>query len=422
MPTTGSAAFPNHRRHVYVWFCLTILLLSRFSDVTRLGFTCANRGYWPKRASASTGRRDDARNRPRLFAEAAADADVASTAPEEWPELVAEGDAAFRNNHLARARQFYERARALQVKEPVPQSTECAEVLKKIGDTYVEDSDAEKALASYQAAVNLLDAEVTLGLQIRLELFMKIGSALSETGDVEGALAEFEAALRLLDASNRLDSTQAAEVLQSIGDLHVETGDLETGLESYELACSIREAQGGFSTRADASLLVNMGAVLAEAGDYYDAVERFRLARGIFEAEGLLETASGVGLLTNLGVALSSLGDASGALVELSAARGILEAQGTLASVDGRSVLMALGDVHTELDNFEDSIEAFETVIALSKRKEAEVDVSEGIDVDALFEQIEGMRSELRHRDAAKLFGTATDPFDSEDGLEDGLD
>ncbi|CAJ1424993.1 unnamed protein product [Effrenium voratum] len=273
------------------------------------------------------------------------------------------------------------------------------ELLMRIGDTYLEDALTETALEWFEKAQGEMDEDLKLAVPQRAALMAR--RALAARGPtLQSGLDQCEAAMNLLRGAGELDSEVGLFVRRVLGDLLVRLGRSQEAL--LELQALPKEPLA----------LVSLGMAYLAAEDFLRARDAFEEALPELEEAEALETPLAAQLLRGLGLALSGAGDAAAALDPLQAARTILEWRGRMGTEEGSQCLLALGDVYADLDDFEEALRCFELVCLNAEVGSADSEVC--IDVDDLFVKIEEARRQLRHSDAARLFGEEEDGTASE--------
>ncbi|CAE7288701.1 unnamed protein product [Symbiodinium sp. CCMP2592] len=273
---------------------------------------------------------------------------------------------------------------------------ERAEVFMRIGDTYVDEQVADRALEWFEKAQRELDKDLRLAAPLRASLLARRAAAMAQGGDVPEALGEVEAAMRLLQGDG--ESPEVALVRTVRSELLLRAGKPDDAIQELR---NVRPRSPRSSTA--------LGMAYVATQNYSEARAVLQEAIEGFEAQEGQATLLATRALRGLGVAQRELGDAALAKETLETARSILEAQGKLSSEEGSRCLLALGDACVELDDFEEAVECFELV-----RLNAEVGKASttAVDVDDLFQKLEEARRQLRHGDAEKLFGP---PEESDD-------
>ncbi|CAE7827163.1 unnamed protein product [Symbiodinium sp. CCMP2456] len=312
--------------------------------------------------------------------------------------LRAAGDAAAASGEGLLARECYQAAAGLLEGSDGTDTSqsERAEVLMRIGDTYVDEDVADRALEWFEKAQRELDKDLRLAAPLRASLLARRAAALAQGGDVLEALGEVEAAMRLLQGDG--ESPEVALVRTVRCELLLRAGKPDDAIQELR---NVRPRSPRSSTA--------LGMAYVGAQNYSAARAVLQEAIGGFEAQEGQATLLAARALRGLGVAQRELGDAALAKETLETARTILEARGKLSSEEGSRCLLALGDACLELDEFEEAVECFELV-----RLNAEVGKASAtaVDVDDLFQKLEEARRQLRHGDAEKLFGP---PEESDD-------
>jgi CHAT domain-containing protein/Tfp pilus assembly protein PilF len=218
---------------------------------------------------------------------------------------------------------------------------------------------------SLQASAHLLEraASIFAGLGLPEEqagVLIELGDSYSTMGRSERADASLERAVSILDET---DSATLVEALNSRADFLVENGDSEGAEPMYLRALELAHRLG--NVEAQAVSWNGLGVVFYYRGDLERVVEAFERALQLQRQVG--ETVDQATTLANLGSAYRALGRYSDALevseAALALARQSNDKQGQLRILNSRGVwLKAVGDVRAATDSYLEALELIETV------------------------------------------------------------
>lgn len=233
----------------------------------------------------------------------------------------------------AQARQYYEQALAL-LPQLRPTVEQLVQVNQGLGDLLTFAGEFSTARLQYQAALDAIPAaQTSQSAAVRSELFRKLGVTFLKQSDYEQALAAFAAAQSALAQAAAPSPAAAARILNDIGWAHFERGDLDAAQDTLRQGLSLVE--GAPALDIVSSLYNRLGAVAYRRGDWAAAADCVRNSVEIRETIG--DQAGLAGSLTNLGLLDIALGDLDAALEHLS--RG-LQLKQQLGDVEGTAIVL----------------------------------------------------------------------------------
>jgi tetratricopeptide (TPR) repeat protein len=185
---------------------------------------------------------------------------------------------------LARARQLFERALAIdqaQLGPTHPHTAACltnlGNVLRDLGDLPAARDHQQRALAIHEAQLGPDHPDVARSLN-------NLAAVLHDLGELPAARTTLERGLAIQETQLGPDHPDVARSLSNLAAVLRGLGDLPAARASLERALTILEAQLGPDHPTTATSLGNLGGVLRALGDLPAARTNLQRALAIFEA------------------------------------------------------------------------------------------------------------------------------------------
>ncbi len=305
---------------------------------------------------------------------------------------ILEGDRAFAQGDLARAREIFERrVRNLSTKTDPPGQRDFSISLIKLADVMQAQGDLSSALRSYQQALAITESLASVdpdNTQWQRDLAFNLnnlGGVQRTQGDLTAALRSYQRARGITEslASADPDNTQwqrdLAFNLNNLGGVQRAQGDLTAALRSYQRALAITESLGSVDTDYVLSNL-NLGHVQREQGDLRAALASFQEALAIADRLATAEPDTGLwqrgllSILNSLGEVQRSQGDLTAALRTYQRALAITESlasadpDNTQGQRDLASNLNSLGEVQRAQGDLTASLRSYQQVLSILRR------------------------------------------------------
>jgi tetratricopeptide (TPR) repeat protein len=210
-----------------------------------------------------------------------------------WPEERAKalkymGEILVREGEYEKAIESFEKAMEIQ-----PENS--TEIMGKIAEAYTQMGDYNRALKTIEMAMKMADKK-NMGKILRIK-----GSVLYRKGEYDDAMKVLEEALDILGENG--EDQEVGSVIRAIGNIYFARGEYDRAMDYYKRALSWPNE--GLSGKAMS--LNNMGVIEVKLGNYEKAAEDFREALKIRERVG---DQWGIAMfLSNLGVVHSESGD-----------------------------------------------------------------------------------------------------------------
>jgi tetratricopeptide (TPR) repeat protein len=221
-----------------------------------------------------------------------------------------------------------------------------ANALMYLGEVYFGLSDYEKALDTYQQALEVWEGKPgTEGWT-----YNNIGETYSARGDKQRALENFTLSLRAYEKRNAHQDEELAVGLTAVGSFYASIRENEKALDYLNRAALLSRQSDNSRREARARQLI--GEIQFASGDYHAALDSFEQARRVWHDTNHLLPESKA--LDSIGVTHAALGDHQKALDSLTEALRVSRVAGdrrgeAQARTDLGAVYFSMGDIEKAL-------------------------------------------------------------------------
>ena len=189
-----------------------------------------------------------------------------------------------------------------------------ADTLNHLGITYESIGQRQKALASYQQALDLSKLPDVDDPDLQATLFNNIGGIYDALGEKAIALQHYENSLELSSERPERNQKVITTALTNIGRVHDETGRGEAALEYFARALKISQSPEGRDLYLEATTLNSIGHVHDTSGNEAKALEAYQQSLALSRSPELMSQSLEATALTNIGGVYHDLGDKQKAL------------------------------------------------------------------------------------------------------------
>ncbi|MFH0815466.1 MAG: tetratricopeptide repeat protein [Methanobacteriota archaeon] len=163
---------------------------------------------------------------------------------------------------LDQAMTFYERA--MRFAESVGDDDQLSHCHYQMGDVLWYTGELDRALESYQKALNLATS-----IKFKGAAHVGIGNMLMNKHDFPAATGHYREALKLLEGTD--DYLDQARAYNNIGDVHLQLKEWDSAVECFDESAELAEKGGWLNVRAFTQF--NTADALVHKGDYGKAKE-----------------------------------------------------------------------------------------------------------------------------------------------------
>lgn len=196
---------------------------------------------------------------------------------------------------------YFNQALSILQKFPFPQGEALVE--ERRGIIYGALGHYQKALEHFNKALGIIETLPSLDLEAQASIKMNQGTIYVELSDYDNALRSYQESLIIAQKISNLE--MQGNVLHNLGAVHQFKGELNEAVESYQQSLVIAQKIG--DQRVERSALGSLGLVNWQLGNYNEAVKLYKQSLAL--AERLQDPQEKALALTNLGRNLLASGE-----------------------------------------------------------------------------------------------------------------
>ncbi|MBD2175443.1 tetratricopeptide repeat protein [Pseudanabaena sp. FACHB-1998] len=245
-----------------------------------------------------------------------------------------------------------------------------ARTLNFIGNVYLDLTQFEKAIATYQVALGIVNqikpSNPKDALKVRNDevlILLNLGYTLNQASKQEEAVSIYEQAL--VGAQTIKDQEREATILNNLGQIYVRLGKISQGLERLQKALAIRQNSPDPALKKNlAGVLLNIGFTYRRLGQFDKALDFYQQSLGVAKKTGDRKVETSI--LNNIAGIYRSQGKYLKSLEQYQASLDL--AQKLSLFSQEASTLSNIGTVYKELGQSANALKYFEQALQKNKK------------------------------------------------------